>query len=209
MFIQQVKDKYQILAAKTPDFSTSFDETQYKEFLDTYKLHNEVSQGKLTKKVQKDLARTYTLFTSRKPAEDYLKGAKESWKAGFGEVIKKVATKMGIHPRGVKIETDFNYDLKNSSHNSSVITVSYKGKSEEFSIMEGSYDVDAQMGDAASNWSWAAWLGIEDSPFFDQDWKDAYIETEIAHTISELGSYFDESSIKQDLETWLKDALNG
>jgi len=58
---------------------------------------------------------------------------------------------------------------------------------------EGYYfrlDPDSLIQEAAENW--AAWLGIEDSPFYSESFVDGYIYDQISNWLSEAGSFEDE-----------------
>lgn len=210
MFKTKVEAKYQIVAIETPDFKESYEYKDYQKFIDEYKLGGDIvktEDGKfvLAEKVQQDLERSYKLFITYKPAEEYLNSAKEVWANQFWKVIKGIATKMGVEPKGIKVETDFTYDLDSTgSYNESKISVKYNGKTEEWNIAGGHIDMGALIGENAKEWNWVAWLGIEDSPFYTQSWLESYKATENANRIEEFGYYFPESGIRHELIDWLK-----
>jgi hypothetical protein len=151
--------------------------TTYEEDGDTY--------GKLKPEVAKKLKRTYELFTSGRPEQEYYEDFEAGLTSEINALVKKAAEKAGVTPLGVKVDIrrEENHNLEYTAYK---LTVTYRG--EEVEISGPYYKANDRIGDAISSWDWAAWLGDEKSPVYSDTFVEAYNGTETAQWFREAGS---------------------
>ena len=165
----------------------------------------------LKDKVAQDLVHSHKVFITQEEGEKRLK----SWVEGEKGAIEKL-----VHKINPKIEVEVSTPDTGSYYGSNAygagITLTLDGESEEIepSGYYYTYDEGATIGDAAMSWDWAAWLGIEESPFYDQDWADAYSYDNATQWFSEAGSiegseHDIEHAAKKLVEYTVEASLNG
>ena len=169
------------VTSATPDWVYSYDYDDYKKFLEEYPettddiVIDEREEGKfftLTPEAAKELQRTYKVFTSREQAEKRFEGVKEWVEKTISEILVE---ELGIDPKDLEVEAKYDEELGAKFYR---VYPKYKGKSLPKIELDSLYyrgDEGAEMSEAAKSWPWAAWLGIDDSPFYSSEWYDDYI----------------------------------
>mgnify|MGYP000092790996 CR=1 FL=1 len=141
---------------------------------------------RLKDSVQKDLARTYRNFVSNDEAGNKLHKVEQGIIKQVNDLIKKVAKREKIEPRGIHVAVDI--DSNSSDHTSGTITIKYKGQEKEIEPRGLHYtDNGGDFSDAMMSYNWAAWLGHDNSPFESSTWVDAYNEMEAANWFEQAG----------------------
>jgi len=162
---------------------------------------------RLTKKMQASLTRTYKIFVEGKEAEKRWKRTTEGLTKEVQDLIKKVAVKLKVEPRGIRVEVDFESGTRYVPEGTAGhIELHYKGKSIKLEP-EGLYyraDEGGNLGDAMGSWNWAAWLGDDRSPFHSGTWTEAYAEDQTSQWFEQAGSLEGDAD---QIENKIKDLL--
>lgn len=223
--------KDQIPAEVLSDFELEdeWDESPAPEF---YRLKGEVLS---------ELKRTYALFISEEYAEERnestLEAAKKEAVAAICDsdnLAKIVRDKFDMSLKDIMRNTDedgpkitvgaeFSRSPFGDGASGIVINLSLEStdESEEKRIETDCYyhawDESQGIEEEASEWSWLAWLGIEESPFFDRDFVDAYLEDRKSLWFSEVSELTPDDcekivnactsffvNARQNFSTWMK-----
>lgn len=179
---------------------------------------------RLTEKVAEDLNRTHKIFMEGGCIDEYNKTAKNTAVDFVLETIKSdqnlrdlFEKKCGIDPldsyknekTGLDLAANIMEDrLGGVSLN---ITVSYEDIDTEIEglVYYSNSDTGAEIGDGAQSWNWLAWLGVEESPYFDSSWTESYLEDKKAQALSELSSYIAEGEAADKVVNSLKEFFSG
>ena len=209
-----MKSKYSMLTqvlAKGNKFSEPFElDHKIDAFIAEYKLGGDIEmlpevdesgekQAKLKPSVAKELKRTYDLFMSEKYAEERLEKAKESIKKQVKDLIKKVAKKYAS-----KIEVEVRED-DGQDYYALKIELELDGQEEtiEPSNFYYSYEPGLAIHEAAqygsSKINWAAWLGMDASPFGDTSFVDSYDKDSMSTAFDQFAATTDESMFNEDV----------
>lgn len=191
-------------------FSSSFDYTdKIKKFVEEYKLQNDIDikqsgseyTAKLTPQTAEELKRVSDLFIhENKYKEERIETVENGIKQ---EILEKFKSKF----KGVTDELQIDVGVVEGFDNHYSVRVDLKLGDEEyeFSPEALSYSGDAfeLIGDAATNWNWAAWLGIEDSPFYDEAFVDAYSDDTLSQALEQFWNTREESTYYEELNAAL------
>jgi hypothetical protein len=227
LFIDKILSNYEIVSSvRIPDYSDSFElDNDVMSFLQEYNLWDDVeavatankaknfarypleTELRLTKKMQASLTRTYKIFVEGKEAEKRWKRTTEGLTKEVQDLIKKVAVKLKVEPRGIRVEVDFESGTRYVPEGTAGhIELHYKGKSIKLEP-EGLYyraDAGGNLGDAMGSWNWAAWLGDDRSPFHSGTWTEAYAEDQTSQWFEQAGSLEGDAD---QIENKIKDLL--
>jgi len=153
-----------------------------------------------SKKLAKEMASTGNSFDEKEI--DGLTDQLESMiRDVANSVIKKVAKKRNVKPKGIEAEVKLNVD-PNSFQSPAKVEIYYKGEEEEVEIGFGappSMDFDAKV-DEFEDMEWTLLLDFE-SPWHESDVRDNWEQVELLRTLNELG-------VDDDSEEKLKKAVN-
>lgn len=168
----------------------------------------EGTKVRLKPQVQKNLASTFKGTVLGNDAEERLKGAKEAFTKQVYDLIKEVAKKEKIEPRGIQVDVELDTGSSSTAGNpAGKITIRYKGQEAEIEP-EGLYfklDKDGDRDDAMSSNDWAAWLMHGDSPFGTDSFRDAYDEEQASLYFQEAGSL---EGSEQEIKRKVRDLLH-
>lgn len=204
--------------AMTERFEPSFqidaddedDQEKMREFLEKYPTLKEQTIEtptgiQLSPKAKKDLQRTYKFFISQKEAEKRTDGAK----AQATEHLKKLAKEyQPEHADKINIEPEYReFDNYVGSDAASIsFTVSYGDQEKEFEP-EALYYTGAHegLGDAMlpTGWDWATWLMSDESPFYSEDFREAYASDQASSAMEQFAANLDESDIDRQFQKLL------
>ena len=192
----------------TSRFTGDFEVTpEVEAFIEAHKLsedldmsgEGEAKTAKLKPAVAEKLAKTSNTFKSREYAEERLEGMEESIKSMILEIGKEVSK-----------DFEFAVDVYMQDSNYGNPAYSYevklsKGSTEqELSILYYTYEPGIAIGEAAGSWDWAAWLGLEESPFYDDSFSDDYDYDQMSIAMDEMLATFKESQDYWDVKDAIK-----
>lgn len=193
--------------AYLPDFSEEFKiNNSTRAFLDEYDLWTDVKVVRedeygdeyavLNPEVQKELAKTMTTFyelNTHDELDDTAKAIEEEVLKELKKISPDVECSWGENSRLGYIYMQV--DVYMRDENGDLF-------SETFEPSGLYYNDGETMYDAAKNWNWAAWLGIDDSPFYDRAWERAYL-------LDDANRYFGEVELHEInvMEDWVLDQI--
>jgi hypothetical protein len=171
---------------------------------------NGEKQAKLKPGAVRELSRTKNLFKSRKYADARLEEAKEALAENTRTYLKKFAGKKAKKFE-VKVREDDGQDYY-------ALKVDLKYDGQEETLEPGNlfyqYSGNEQMGEYAQHGSygkdkpnWAAWLGMDDSPFGSTEFCDDYEFDQMTVAMDQFCATLDESMYPHDLEDLAKKML--
>jgi hypothetical protein len=192
-----------VVKASKPNFHEEFDYEDYSGFLAKYELEGEVDlfggdegsyeKFKLHKGTAEKLAQSYKVFMDRTHAEKRFK----QWVEAEQEAIQKLVSKVNSK---IKVEVTEPEESQDNSYSSEIyLRLGSERKEYEPQGYYYKFDPAAQMDDALNSWDWARWLGDDESPFFDQDWVDAYMYDSASQWYEEAASFEGEDTQILDL----------
>lgn len=176
-------------------------------------LENGDKIAKLKPEVAKDLERTYNLFTSYKPHDEYEEEACKSLVHLYSEAFKE----LGQNPDDYEFECDISEDRLGGV--GAYVTI--KNKKDGYSVNHEPHGFYYNTGDmehiydGMQDWNWLAWLAHHDSPLYRDEFREAYAETEVMNWMSEIiGTsdgfmYWNEKSLKEAIEELTEEAEAG
>lgn len=216
---RKYKAMWKLLAAT--QYESPFEITKdVKKFVTQYGLSKDFNkkkvdgeeEGKLLDPVAQELLRTSSLFIHNEHKEKRIHIVSEGVKVEVQGLIRsKYLDQIKIMPE-VEVEI-VREDSKGGDQHWNVYLVMKLGNAEVETDLESlrySSDPAENIDDAAESYDWAAWLGIPESPFFDDVFVDEYAEDQASiaieqfwHTRSET-NYFREvnSAIKELIEDY-------
>lgn len=149
--------------------------------------------AKLKPAKAKYLAMTYKLFTSGKPAKEYLKSAEKNIKAYIAELFRDNNIKKSLF----KVDVSYGAD---DGHYAFLVTLTSKKTGVERFVGDEAlhWESDGDFEDTIQQEDWAFWLMDEDSPFYDQDFVDAYAATQAGQALEQFAQTLDESSFESE-----------
>lgn len=156
--------------------------------------------GKVKQSTAEELARTENLFKSGHVAEERLEGMEEAIKG----MVKKLGEEVAP---GFEFETDVTYRESNYGNPAYFYDVKIsKGSAEmEMQILYYTFEPGIGLQEGASSWDWAAWLGLPESPFYDEDFLTFYDEDQASIGLTEMFATFKESQDYWDIKKAIKD----
>jgi hypothetical protein len=171
---------------------------------------NGEKQAKLKSAAAQKLVSTQKLFGSRKYANERLEEAKLALAENTKTYLKKYAGKKANKFEVKVIEDDRQdyYALK--------VELKYDGQEEtlEPANLFYQYDSNTQVAEYADHGSygknepnWAAWLGMDDSPFGSTEFCDDYEYDQMTIAMDQFCATLDESMYPHDLEDTVKKML--
>ena len=162
------------------DFTEPFEiDSSVERFLDRYGLEGDyeiISEeddeiiARLTRNVANELKRTYDLFLSGREADRRFARFESDLK---NEILKFIRSTWKDIGRDIDIDVYKDQRLDYIAYTIELVL----DRASEVVEPRGLFyqaDTGADIDDAASSFEWAAWLGIDDSPFYSGDWVDAY-----------------------------------
>jgi len=191
------------------DYSKAFDlDKTLEKFIEKYKLANEIDiedkdgekSAKIKPEVAEKLARTFNLFESEEYAEKRKTESAESLKGAVLEMAKE------IDPKSESFLT-VDVRFEEGDDNTGWMKVSIEdaaGESTDLEVLSYKGDPVESLSEGAESWTWAAWLGVEGSPFFEEDFVDSYGVDTMSQAMDQFVSTLNESGDKHDLEDALK-----
>lgn len=152
--------------------------------------------AKVKPSIAEELSRTENLFKSGHVAEERLSGMEDAIKAMIKELGAEVAP-------GFEFDTDVTYRESNYGNPAYFYDVKLsKGEAEiEMQILYYTFEPWVSLQESADSWDWAAWLGLPESPFYDEDFLNAYDEDQVSIALEEMLSLFKESQDYGDVKT--------
>jgi hypothetical protein len=203
-----------ILASGSGEFSKPFELTRKVDgFVAHYKqgemieLLKEVSadgekEAKLKPHAAKKLKRTEDLFNSRKYAEERLKESKGLLEDTVKEHLKlKGAQKIKFE---VEVSDD---DTLSMSIKFTLGDIEETLEPSSLYVPSDDQQVFEQAQYGSSEVNWAAWLGVDGSPFYSQEWADAYNYDQQTIAMDQFVATLDESLFFSDLDALIDKML--
>ncbi|MFA5999858.1 MAG: hypothetical protein WC783_02665 [Candidatus Paceibacterota bacterium] len=175
-----------------------FEISTYRSFINQYNLEDEIEfveedefgeeLYKVKDSVFAELQRTYELFISRDKADERINNVM----VHYENKVMQYLLSLGVNKQVASVEAIF------SEHMGSSISVIIKHINGEELTLEPSnafYDGEINISDAAASWSWAAWLGIDGSPLFTDEFLYAYGYDEVSMWFEEVeeGDWLEEA----------------
>lgn len=186
------------------------------KFLEEYKLANQVDIleeglheddieedtvkfGRLKPEYIDKLAKTKETFFEGNHAQEHRESIESGMVQTINEVIKETVPNL---VGGLSVSADV--IEKTDSSYVDVRLTDASGEEYEFQPLYHTQESGLALAEGASSWDWAAWFGIESSPFYDTSFVEAYDEINNLQAMDELGSYFKESQDYWDLKALLE-----
>ena len=172
------------------------------EILET--LDNGDKIAKLKPEVAKELAQSHSLFISEEYANKYEAEAN----ANMVSKVKEALNEMEINPEDYEISSEIHEDRM--GNHGMYVEISRNGESE---VIEphGYYMQDDGHGALEAmespGYEWLVWLAHYESPFYDEGFKEAYIQDYTMNTFKNLAEQ--ESDFLVNNENDLLDAIEG
>lgn len=156
----------------------------------------EAKEAKLKPEIAQDLADTRELFRSRKTADGRFDSMPEEVKQMVQAIGKEVSPNFAFEVEASLQESNDAYSFD--------VTLKKGSSEDELSILYYSYEPGIQLSEGASSWNWAAWLGLEESPFYDSDMSDDYDYDSASTAMEEMIATFKESQDYWDVKEAIK-----
>jgi hypothetical protein len=202
---------------KASRFTDTFEMTdKVSKFLEQYDLMGDIElielaegqdedeqMAKLKPEVAAKLESTYNLFISEEHADKRFAQAEEGVKEWVEEHLKKL--KADILTFDIELKTPGRY--MGEAYSFYITLKDPNEHEEEVPVLHYSYEAGLNLAEYAEQEAWAAFLGIDDSPFYDSDFVDAYDVDNASIAMDEFTADLDRSQDKFDLEKAIKDLV--
>lgn len=214
---RKYKSMWKLLAST--QFESPFEITkEVKKFVDEYKLAKDFDkkkidgdeEGKLKQNVAQELLRTSTLFIhENKYKEERLQSVKDGVRAEVMGLFKAKNPGIKVMP---EIEVDISHDSVSDQEFWDVKLVMSLGNSDVEKDLESlrySANPAENISDAAESYDWCAWLGIPESPFFDDAFVDEYAEDQASQAIEQFWHTRSETEYAKEVGAAIKELVDG
>lgn len=196
--VQEAQTK-SITEAKHPDqkggiFEFEAGGKEVNDFIDKYDLSGDIAEQTnegqpddtivyaLTPTASKEIIKAYDTFMEKNIGMD--SDAIESMQAEVDGHIKEMLEKLDYKDNDITAEVI--EDKNKTSGDLAYMITLKKGKEEQDWEPIGYYydqKTDNRLTDAAQSWNWAAWLGVPESPLYDEAWAAAYLDVDALATL--------------------------
>jgi len=151
----------------------------------------------LNEATAQELAKTFATF-EKAQSDDH--GLAESLKETVIEIGKEVAPNFTFD---VEVTAE-DESLGNPAHWMRVTLKKGSAEKELESVLYYTYEPGLNLAEGAESWNWAAWLGLPDSPFYDETFVEMYDENQVGLSMGEMLATLNESQDKLDIEKAIK-----
>lgn len=203
---RKYKAMWKLLAST--QYESPFEITKdVRRFVQEYKLERDFDkkkidgeeEGKLKQRIANDLLRISTVFVQENPTKERrLQEVKSAIRAEILQLYKAKNPDLNVYP---EIEVDIRKETTAGTDYWNVyLMMSLDGSAVEKDLESLRYSIDPaeRIVEMSENWSWCAWLGIPESPFFDEAFVEGFAEDQASialehfYRIRNEGKYFDE-----------------
>jgi len=154
-----------------------------------------------------NLEGSYESFIEVESAEATLDEIQVEYESEIEKLAEHTAKEHGVDLKDIGFAFHVGHDTNYDSTWFKVTLNSEEGKE---NFMPGSLHwafSEDSLTDSASDNSWAAWLGIYESPFFDSHWLEAYQYHESANVLEQLWATSEENDDDDTLKALMKKVL--